>query len=138
MKDHSEEESDMNETSFTVEHDRLAAEYQNERALLEEALRKSKDTFKNISDDESTGDVDVSTSVEGKSVGKSVQFKKYAPLHPIPASRKEADENKVHIFYSFCTYVCDLNRSMKANFCKRNDTFNSIIYIIQYIYEYEI
>jgi len=97
LEDQSEEEPDISsETTLIAEHERLAAEYHNERALLEEALRKSKDDSGNSSDNDSTEDVECATvSVEKESSHKFPQLRKSEPLKPIPSSKKESDEDEV-------------------------------------------
>nr|XP_012229461.1 PREDICTED: cilia- and flagella-associated protein 36 [Linepithema humile]XP_012229462.1 PREDICTED: cilia- and flagella-associated protein 36 [Linepithema humile] len=96
-EDQSEEEPGISsETTLIAEHERLAAEYHNERALLEEALRKSKDDSGNSSDN-STEDVECATvSVEKDSSHKFSQLRKSKPLKPIPTSKKESDEDEMN------------------------------------------
>lgn len=99
LEDQGEEKASIApETTLIAEHERLAAEYQNERTLLEEALRNSKDASRNTSDDESTEVVEcASVSVEKE---PSVRFhlKKTEPLTPVSTSKKEYDENGVSLF----------------------------------------
>lgn len=106
LEDQSEEEPGISsETTLIAEHERLAAEYHNERALLEEALRKSKDDSGNSSDN-STEDVECATvSAEKESAHKFPQLSKSEPLKPIPTSNKESDEDEVFIFNFF---ICDI------------------------------
>lgn len=90
------------ETTLIAEHERLAAEYHNERTLLEEALRKSKDDSGNSSDNDSAEDVGcAAVAVEKESSHKFPQLKKCQPLKPIPTSKKESDKDEVCIFNLF-------------------------------------
>lgn len=100
LENQSEEETGIApEKTLIAEHERLAAEYHNERALLEEALRKSKNASKNTSDDESTEEIEHATSsVEKESSEKFHQLRKTEPLKPIPISKKKSDEDEVTIF----------------------------------------
>ncbi|XP_011695173.1 PREDICTED: cilia- and flagella-associated protein 36 [Wasmannia auropunctata] len=97
LEDQSEEESGISsETTLIAEHERLAAEYHNERALLEEALRKSQEGSRNTSEDESTEDVECATvSVDKKSLD-NLHLRKTEPLKPIPASKKKSDEDEMN------------------------------------------
>lgn len=99
LEDQNEEKTGISpEKTLIAEHERLAAEYHNERALLEEALRKSKNTSKNTSDDESTEEIEHATSsVEKESSEKFHQLRKTEPLKPIPISKKKSDEDEVAI-----------------------------------------
>lgn len=101
LEDQSEEEPSISSgTTLIAEHERIAAEYHNERALLEEALRRSKDDSKNTSDDESTEELECATiSAEKKPLDK-LQFKKNEPLKPIPTSKKKS-ENEVLLLLTF-------------------------------------
>lgn len=96
LEDENEEEANIApEKTLIAEHERLAAEYQNERALLEEALRNSKDASQNASDDESTEEAGyTSVSVE-KEPSVKFHLRKTEPLKPIPTATKEYDENEV-------------------------------------------
>lgn len=100
LENQSEEEIDISpEKTLIAEHERLAAEYHNERALLEEALKKSKNASRNTSDDESTEEIKHATSsVEKESSEKFHQLRKTEPLKPIPISKKKSDEDEVAIF----------------------------------------
>ncbi|XP_014480568.1 PREDICTED: cilia- and flagella-associated protein 36 isoform X2 [Dinoponera quadriceps] len=92
LEDQSEEGPVISpETSFVAEHERLAAEYYNERALLEEALRKSQDASRNASDDES--EEIQCASHEKEPVEKFRPLRRLEPLNPIPISQKESNEN---------------------------------------------
>ncbi|KYM95451.1 PREDICTED: cilia- and flagella-associated protein 36 [Cyphomyrmex costatus] len=97
LEDQSEEEPGISsKTTLIAEHERLAAEYHNERALLEEALRRSKDGSKNTSDDESTEEVECATiSAEEESLDK-LQLRKNEPLKPIPTSKNKSDEDEMN------------------------------------------
>ncbi|XP_018299882.1 cilia- and flagella-associated protein 36 [Mycetomoellerius zeteki] len=98
LEDQSEEEPGISSgTTLIAEHERLAAEYHNERALLEEALRRSKDGSKNTSDDESTEEVECATiSAEKKPLDK-LQLRKNEPLKPIPTLKKKStDEDEMN------------------------------------------
>ncbi|XP_025154343.1 cilia- and flagella-associated protein 36 isoform X2 [Harpegnathos saltator] len=95
LEDQSEDEPVISpETSFIAEHERLAAEYYNERALLEEALRKSQDASRNASDDESTEEIEYA-SHEKEPVEKFRPLRKFDPLNPIPISKKESNEDEM-------------------------------------------
>lgn len=95
LEDPNEEESGISaETSFIAEHERLATEYYNERALLEEALRKSQDASRNASDDESTEEIE-RPSAEKELSDKFHPLKKFEPLNPIPTSNTKSDEDKM-------------------------------------------
>lgn len=100
LEHQNEEEAGISpEKTLIAEHERLAAEYHNERALLEEALRKSKNASRNTSDDESTEEIERATaSVEKEPSEKFHQLRKTEPLKPIPISKKESDEDEVVIF----------------------------------------
>lgn len=92
LENPNEQESDIPpESTFIVEHERLAAEYHNERALLEEALKKSQETCRNASDDESTtGEVEYAgVPVEKGSSEKFPRLKMTEPLKPIPVCTKQ-------------------------------------------------
>ncbi|XP_032669100.1 cilia- and flagella-associated protein 36 isoform X2 [Odontomachus brunneus] len=90
--DQSKEEPGISpETLFVAEHERLAAEYYNERALLEEALRKSQDASRNASDDESTEEIECA-SREKEPVEKFRPMRRFEPLNPIPTPKKESNE----------------------------------------------
>lgn len=107
LEDQSEEEPGISsETTLIAEHERLAAEYHNERALLEEALRRSKDGSRNTSDDESTEEVECATvSVDKESLDK-LQLRKTEPLKPIQTSKKKSDEDEVlFLIYLHDTYM---------------------------------
>lgn len=80
------------ETSFVAEHERLAAEYYNERALLEEALRKSQDASRNASDDESAEEIECA-SREKEPVEKFRPLRRFEPLNPIPMSKESNEES---------------------------------------------
>lgn len=97
MEDQNEEPGISSETSFVTEHERLTAEYYNEKALLEEALRKSQDASKNGSDNESTEEIECA-SHEKEPVEKFRPLRKFEPLNPIPISKKEPNEDGVSIF----------------------------------------
>lgn len=99
LEDQNEEKTGISpEKTLIAEHERLAAEYHNERALLEEALRKSKNTSKNTSDDESTEEIEHATSsVEKESSEKFHQLRKTEPLKPIPISKKKSDEDEMNV-----------------------------------------
>ncbi|XP_024883562.1 cilia- and flagella-associated protein 36 [Temnothorax curvispinosus] len=95
LEDQSEEEPGMSsETTLIAEHERLAAEYQNERALLEEALRKSKDVSRNTSDDESAEEVECAAVSADEEPLDKLQLRKMGPLKPIPTSKKKSDEDE--------------------------------------------
>lgn len=95
LEDQTEEDPGISpETSFVAEHERLAAEYYNERALLEEALRKSQDASRNASDDESAEEIQC-TSHEKEPVEKFRPLRRFEPLNPIPISEKESNEDGV-------------------------------------------
>ncbi|XP_072753390.1 cilia- and flagella-associated protein 36 [Anoplolepis gracilipes] len=96
LEDQNEEASISSEKTLIAEHERLAAEYHNEKALLEEALRKSKNTSKNTSDDESIEETEhaATASVEKEPIEK-FQLKKTEPLKPIPISKK-SDEDEMN------------------------------------------
>ncbi|XP_012524161.1 cilia- and flagella-associated protein 36 [Monomorium pharaonis] len=97
LEDQSEEPGIASETTLIAEHERLAAEYHNERALLDEALRKSKDSSRNASDDESTEDVEcANVSAQKKEPLDKLQFGKTEPLKPIPTSKKKSDEDEMN------------------------------------------
>lgn len=95
LEDQNKEEASISpEKALIAEHERLAAEYHNERALLEEALRKSS---KNTSDDESTEETERATSsIEKESSEKFHQLEKTEPLKPIPISKKKSDEDEIN------------------------------------------
>lgn len=97
LEDQNKEEASISpEETLIAEHERLTAEYHNEKALLEEALRKSS---KNTSDDESTEEAERATaSIEKESSEKFHQLEKTEPLKPIPISKKKSDEDEVIIF----------------------------------------
>lgn len=97
LEDQRKEEAGISpEKTLIAEHERLAAEYHNERALLEEALRKSKNASRNTSDDESAEEIKHATaSVEEE---KFHELKKTEPLKPIPISKKRSDEDEVVTF----------------------------------------
>lgn len=107
LEDQNEGESSISpETSFIAEHERLAAEYYNERALLEEALRsKSKNVSGNTSDDESTEGVECISAEKEPSDDKFHPLRKLEPLKPIPASKKESDEDGVFIYSFFNLFI---------------------------------
>lgn len=111
LEDQSEEEAELpSETTLIAEHERLAAEYHNERALLEEALRKSKDSSQNTSDDESTGEVECAAiSTEKDEPLDKLQLRKAEPLRPIPTSKKKSDEDEVFALDLFAVILCDIN-----------------------------
>ncbi|XP_011882795.1 PREDICTED: cilia- and flagella-associated protein 36 [Vollenhovia emeryi] len=97
LEDQSEEEPGMaSETTLIAEHERLAAEYHNERALLEEALRKSKDGSRNTSDDESVEDVECAGVSAAKEPLDKLQLRKTEPLKPILISKKKSDEDETN------------------------------------------
>ncbi|KAL6267794.1 hypothetical protein P5V15_000865 [Pogonomyrmex californicus] len=97
LEDQSEEEPGISsETTLIAEHERLAAEYHNERALLEEALRRSKDDSRNISDDESTEEVECATVSAEKEPSDKLQLRKTEPLKSIPISEKKSDEDEMN------------------------------------------
>jgi len=103
LEDQSEEEPDISsKTTLIAEHKRLAAEYHNERALLEEALRRSKDSSRNTSDnDESTEEVECATVSAEKEPLDKLQLRKTEPLKPILISKKKSDEDEVFTFSLF-------------------------------------
>lgn len=109
LEDQSEEKTGISpEKTLIAEHERLAAEYYNERALLEEALRKSKNASKNTSDDESTEEIEHATSSVEKESEKFHQLRKTEPLKPIPISKKKSDEDEVAISnfsYFYVIYI---------------------------------
>lgn len=99
LEDQNQEESNLTaETSFIAEHERLATEYYNERALLEEALRMSKEISGSASDDEE--EIECASNEKGSS-DKFYPLKKLEPLKPIPVSKKESDEGGVFSFNLF-------------------------------------
>lgn len=101
LKDQSEEEPGISsETALIAEHERLAAEYHNERVLLEEALRKSKDDSRNASDDESAEEVECAAASAEKEPLGILQLRK-TPLKPIPSSKEKSDEDEVFTFDLF-------------------------------------
>lgn len=101
LEDQSEEEPGISsETTLIAEHERLAAEYHNERALLEEALRKSKDGSRRTSDDESTEEVECAVSAEKEPLDK-LRLRKTDPLKPIQTSKKKSDDDEVFTFRLF-------------------------------------
>lgn len=102
LEDQSEEEPGISsETTLIAEHDRLAAEYHNERALLEEALRRSKDGSRNTSDDESTEEVECATvPVDEEPLDKLQLKRKTEPLKPI-LTKKKSDEDEVLLLIYF-------------------------------------
>lgn len=96
LEDQSEEEPGISsETTLIAEHERLAAEYHNERALLEEALRKSKDGSRRTSDDESTEEVECAVSAEKEPLDK-LRLRKTDPLKPIQTSKKKSDDDETN------------------------------------------
>lgn len=102
LEDQNEEEPGISsQTTLIAEHERLAAEYHNERALLEEALRKSKDGSRNTSDDESTEGVECAAVSAEKEPLDKLQLRKTEPLEPIPISKKKSDEDEVFTFDLF-------------------------------------
>ncbi|XP_011332067.1 cilia- and flagella-associated protein 36 [Ooceraea biroi] len=98
LEDQNEGESDIpSGTTIIAEHERLAAEYHNERALLEEALKKSQETSRNASDDESTEEVECASmpeKAEKESSEKFPRLKMAKPLKPIPVSKKPILDSK--------------------------------------------
>lgn len=101
LEEQSEEEPGISsETTLIAEHERLAAEYHNERALLEEALRKSKDDS-HTSDNESTEEVECAAVAAEKEPSDKLQLRKMDPLKPIPTSKKKSDEDEVFTFGLF-------------------------------------
>lgn len=102
LEHQSEEEPGISsETTLIAEHERLAAEYNNERALLEEALRKSKDGTRNTLDDESTEGVECAAVSAEKEPLDKLQLRKTEPLEPIQISKKKSDEDEVFTFDLF-------------------------------------
>jgi len=102
LEDKNEEEPGISsQTTLIAEHERLAAEYHNERALLEEALRKSKDGSRNTSDDESTEVVECAAVSAEKEPLDKLQLRKTKPLEPISISKKKSDEDEVFTFDLF-------------------------------------
>ncbi|XP_039315214.1 cilia- and flagella-associated protein 36-like isoform X2 [Solenopsis invicta] len=97
LENQSEEEPDIpsEPTTLIAEHERLAAEYHNERALLEEALRKS-DGSRNTSDDESTEEVECAKVSAEKEQLDKLKLRKTEPLKPIPTSKKKSDEDEMN------------------------------------------
>jgi len=116
LEDQNEEESNIpSETTFIAEHERLTAEYRNERALLKEALEKSQDTSKNTSDDESAEEVECANiPVKKEQSEKFPRLRMTEPLKPIPVfkkpiphSNKESNEDEVYVLNLFAfTFNC--------------------------------
>lgn len=99
LEDQSEVEPGISsETTLIAEHERLAAEYHNERALLEEALRKSKDDSRHISDDELTEEVECAAVSADEEPLDKLQLRKTDPLKPIPTSKKKSNDDEVFTF----------------------------------------
>jgi hypothetical protein len=111
LEDQNEEQSSIpSKTTFIAEHERLTAEYRNERALLKEALEKSQDASRNASDNESAEEVEcASVPVKKEQSEKFPRLRMTEPLKPIPVnikkaiphSNKESNEDEVYVLNLF-------------------------------------
>ena len=93
MDDPEEEQGISSETSLIKEHERLAAKYNSERALLEEALKASQDktpeteSLSSLEEDEEAG--------RKEEAGKAQKLERTIPVKPVPSKETKPEEQNV-------------------------------------------
>ncbi|XP_043255687.1 cilia- and flagella-associated protein 36 [Colletes gigas] len=94
LSDDPEEEQDISsETSLIKEHERLAAKYHNERALLEEALKASQE--KTPETESLSSPAEEEDEEEEEETGNASKIKRTIPLDPTPSDESKSDEPNV-------------------------------------------